>query len=109
MKSNRIVTALLALILANPLLITMLTIGSVALPNVVAPQPAAAAWWDNVTGVYIKVRGRTYYFGDYVNNPQPVFNGGTWEVKCGNSVCAHGYSQTISPAIWWVASRLPRR
>jgi hypothetical protein len=109
MKS-KIVTALIALILANPLLVTMLTIGSLALPNLVAPQPAAAAWWDtNITGVYIRAYGRTYYFGSYVYNPQPVFSGGTWEVKCGNSVVAHGYSQTISPIVWWVASRLPRR
>jgi hypothetical protein len=108
MKSQ-IAAASLALVLANPLPAAMLTIAAVALPSLVAPQPAAAAWWDNVTGVYIRIGGRTYYFGDYVNNPQPVFPGGTWEVKSGNNVVAHGYNKTINPIIWWVASRLPRR
>ena len=108
LKSRKIVATVTALVIANPLPTAMLTIAAVTLPNVVAPQPAAAAWWDGVTGVYINMFGKKYYFGDYVHRPEPIFWGGTWEIRSGNRIVAHGYNKTINPIVWWVASRLPR-
>jgi hypothetical protein len=77
-------------------------------PDIIAPQPAAAAWWDNVDGVYMNIYGSQYYYGTYVSNPNPKFSGSTWELTCGGNVCAHGYSRSIPRLVQWLAQRLGR-
>ena len=89
-----------------PTLFVGVTATTIAIfPTIIAPPPVSAAWWDNVTGVYINV-GSPYYFGTYVQNPDPQFQGSTWEIMCGSNVCAHGYNQSIPRFVWWLGQRL---
>lgn len=91
----------------NPILNVGIVATTVAIvPGIVAPQPAAAAWWDNVDGVFMDIYGSRYYYGSYVSNPNPKFEGSTWELTCGGNVCAHGYSRSIPRVVQWLAQRL---
>ena len=93
----------------NPILNVGIVATTVAIvPGIIAPQPAAAAWWDNVDGVFMDIYGSRYYYGSYVSNPNPKFEGSTWELTCGGNVCAHGYSRSIPRVVQWLAQRLGR-
>jgi hypothetical protein len=108
-----IIKKIAPLLTAAALLFPSLTGGIIATtmaiaPTIIAPEPAAAAWWDNVTGVYMNIYGSQYYYGSYVQDPNPKFEGSTWELNCGGNVCAHGYSRSIPRVVQWVAQRLGR-
>jgi hypothetical protein len=104
---KKIVPALTAATLLLPTLTGGIIATTIAIvPNIIAPQPAVAAWWDNADGVYINAYGSQYYYGTYVSNPNPKFEGSTWEITCGGNVCAHGYSRSIPRVVQWLAQRL---
>jgi hypothetical protein len=106
---NRIAFALTtAFIALTPLTGAIIATTIAIVPTIVAPQPAAAAWYDSVDGVYMNIYGSQYYYGTYVSSPNPKFQGSTWEITCSGNVCAHGYSRSIPRVIQWLAQRLGR-
>lgn len=111
MNIKQFPAALVTIAIANPMLsVAVLTTTIAIVPSIIAPQPATAAWYDQFTGVYMNIAGSQYYFGDYVQDPNPKFNGSTWEVTCGSSsnVCAHGYNRSIPRVVQWLAQRMGR-
>jgi hypothetical protein len=99
-------TAIATICPVNLAITGAITASAAIAPLVTAAQPAAAAWWDSVDGVYFMAGSEPYYFGSYVSNPNLSFAGSTWEIRCGGNVCAHGYGRTIPRAVRWLASRL---
>ena len=92
----------------NPATVSAITASAFLANFTLAAQPAAAAWWDSVDGVFFMVGSEPYYFGSYSNNPNVEFSGSTWSVRCGGQVCAHGYSRTVPRWVTWLSNRLGR-
>ena len=75
---KQIVSVFAAGSLLRPTLTGGIVVTAIAIaPDIVAHQPAAAAWWDNVDGVYMNIYGSQYYYGTYLSNPNPKFQGST--------------------------------
>jgi hypothetical protein len=109
---QKVLAVIVAWAIANPLFLGMATTTAVIAPSIVS-QPAQAAWWDSVSGVYfVDPSGEPHYFGTYSANPNVEFQGSTWSLRCNNNgseyVCAHGYNRSIPRAIRWLANRLGR-
>jgi hypothetical protein len=109
MKSAKIknfVISMIAIFGSNfPVNMGILAVTLSIVPSIIAAQPASAAWYDNITGVYIDWYGSKYYYGSFVQDPNPKFQGSTWELMCGSDVCAHGYNRSIPRAVQWLAQR----
>jgi hypothetical protein len=80
----------------------------------IAPLPAPAhhnliaGWTDfvpSISGAYINMGGKEFFYGSYVNTGRPVFSGGTWEVMgADGNVLAHGYGRTPG-WVWSIVQR----
>jgi hypothetical protein len=104
--NNKLLATLTAVIIGNPLYAVGTFIVVAIAPSIIAPQPASAAWWDSVDGVFFSVNGNPYYFGSYVTNPNLEFEGSTWSIRMSGNCAAHGYNRTIPGVVKWLADRL---
>lgn len=105
MKRN-LMAVFAALTLGNPLYTVGTFIVVAIAPSIIAPQPASAAWWDSVDGVFFSINGHNYYFGSYVSNPNIEYPGSIWSVRMNGNCAAHGSNGTIPGVVKWLASRL---
>jgi hypothetical protein len=116
MKSAKIknfVISMIAIFGSNfPVNMGILAVTLSIAPSIIAAQPAVAAWYDKVDGVYMNIAGSQYYYGVYVNDPNPKFSGSTWEISCNSNgvsnPCAHGYNRSIPRVVQWLAERFGR-
>ena len=64
------------------------------LTNTSAQAAGLADWLPVPSGLYLKIDGREFFYGDYVETGVPVFAGSVWEYKSGGRVILHGYGNT---------------
>ncbi len=71
--------------------------GAITATSLLNMQPAVAGFWDRVpvpTGMYLEIRGKKFYLGDYSANPGLAYPGSKWEIKVNGRIWAHGYGET---------------
>ena len=74
--------------------------GTTAIVTPLATPPAQASWFSDLmsfapSGIYAKVNGHSYFYGDYVRTGQPQFGeSSTWEITYNGQVWMHGYGNT---------------